>query len=153
MIREATEADFDAVMRLMRQLQPGEPLLSDGRDRAAYASILARPDLRILVLDLDGEVVATTYLCLIPNLTRSARPFAVIENVVVEESRRGTGLGKHLMAATLRQAWDAGCYKALLSTGSRRVSTHAFYRACGFSAEEKTGYVAHPPDWPLTLGT
>ncbi len=96
------------------------------------------------MLELDGEVVATTYLNVIPNLTRSASPYAVIENVVVEESFRGTGVGKQIMAATLRAAWDGGFYKAMLMTGSRKPATHAFYRACGFSAEAKTGYVARP---------
>ncbi|WP_433538744.1 GNAT family N-acetyltransferase [Micromonospora sp. CA-249363] len=41
----------------------------------------------------------------------------MIENVVVEESRRGTGLGRQIMAGTLQAAWDAGCYKAMLMTG------------------------------------
>jgi GNAT superfamily N-acetyltransferase len=96
------------------------------------------------VLEADGVVVATTYLNVIPNLTRSASPYAVIENVVVEEAARGSGLGKQIMAATLQAAWDAGCYKAMLQTGSRRPATHAFYRACGFSPDAKKAYVARP---------
>ena len=48
------------------------------------------------------------------------------------------------MAATLQAAWDAGCYKAMLLTGSRRPATHAFYRACGFSPDAKTAYLARP---------
>ena len=65
---------------------------------------------------------------MIPNLTRAAAPYAVIENVVVEGSRRGTGLGRRVMAGTLDAAWAAGCYKAMLLTGSRNPATHAFYR-------------------------
>ncbi len=60
------------------------------------------------MLEENGVIVATTYLNVIPNLTRSASPYAVVENVVVDESRRGTGLGKEIMAATLAAAWDAG---------------------------------------------
>ena len=66
------------------------------------------------------------------------------ENVVVDEDRRGTGLGKKIMAATLEQAWAAGCYKAMLMTGSKRPSTHAFYRSCGFDPDAKTAYLARP---------
>ena len=91
----------------------------------------------LMVLDFDGQLAATAYLNVIPNLTRSASPYAVIENVVVDEPLRGTGIGKQIMAATLQIAWDAGCYKAMLLTGSRRASTHAFYRACGFASDEK----------------
>jgi GNAT superfamily N-acetyltransferase len=98
----------------------------------------------LLVLDRGEQLAATAYLNVIPNLTRSASPYAVIENIVVDEPLRRTGVGKHIMGAALEVAWNAGCYKAMLLTGSRRASTHAFYRACGFTADEKTAYVARP---------
>jgi GNAT superfamily N-acetyltransferase len=144
MFREARPGDFEQIMGLYRQLQPDDPVLEDGSDAVAFQQILSSPALCLFVLEQDGVVVATTYLNVIPNITRSASPYAVIENVVVEKSRRGTGLGKQIMAGTLRAAWDAGCYKAMLMTGSRKPATHAFYRACGFSADAKTGYVARP---------
>lgn len=144
MIREALTEDFGAVMRLYRQLHPDDPALDNGRDHGIFDAILATRGLTLLVLEIDGAVVATTYLNIIPNITRSASPYAVIENVVVDESVRGTGLGKQIMAATLRAAWDAGCYKAMLLTGSETPSTHAFYRSCGFSPDAKTAYLARP---------
>lgn len=142
--REAGPGDLDGILRLYRQLQPEDPVLDDGSDTAAFAQILRSPGLRLFVLDAGGAVVATAYLNIIPNLTRSASPYAVIENVVVEETLRGTGLGKQIMAGTLRAAWDAGCYKAMLQTGSRTPATHAFYRACGFSPDAKKAYLARP---------
>jgi len=142
--REATPGDFEDVARLYRQLQPTDPVVRDGSDKAAFAQILAAPGLHLFVLEADGTVVATTYLNVIPNLTRSASPYAVIENVVVEQTLRGTGLGRRIMAGTLRAAWDAGCYKAMLMTGSRDPATHAFYQACGFSPGAKTAYLARP---------
>ena len=142
--REAGPGDFEDVLRLYHQLQPEDPVLLDGSDAAAFAQILGSPGLHLFVLEAGGAVVATTYLNVIPNLTRSASPYAVIENVVVEETLRGTGLGKQVMAGTLRAAWDAGCYKAMLLTGSRDPATHAFYRACGFSPDAKTAYLARP---------
>ncbi|MFI7689737.1 GNAT family N-acetyltransferase [Nonomuraea sp. NPDC049655] len=144
MFREARLDDFEHIVRLYRQLQPEDPEVVDGSDTAVFRQILASPALRLFVLELDGAVVATTYLNVIPNLTRSASPYAVIENVVVEASRRGAGLGKQIMAATLQAAWEAGCYKAMLMTSSRRPATHAFYRACGFSGDAKHAYVARP---------
>ena len=144
MFREARFGDFDAVMDLYHQLNPDDPVLDDGADATAYEQILRTGGLHLFVLEVDGVVVATTYLNVMPNLSRSARPYAVVENVVVEQSRRGTGLGKQIMAATLAVAWDAGCYKAMLMTGSRTPATHAFYVACGFSPDEKTAYLARP---------
>jgi|SRR5580698_9537598 hypothetical protein len=82
--REATPGDFEDIARLYRQLQPADPIVHDGSDKAAFAQILANPGLYLFVLEADGAVAATTYLNVIPNLTRSASPYAVIENVVVE---------------------------------------------------------------------
>jgi GNAT superfamily N-acetyltransferase len=144
MFREAGPGDFEDVLRLYRQLQPEDPVLRDGSDAASFGLILRSPGLHLFVLEIDGAIVATTYLNVIPNLTRSASPYAVIENVVVDETFRGTGLGKQIMAGTLRAAWDAGCYKAMLLTGSRNPATHAFYRACGFSPDAKQAYLARP---------
>ncbi|HEX3814372.1 MAG TPA: GNAT family N-acetyltransferase [Mycobacteriales bacterium] len=144
MFRAARSDDFGDVIRLYRQLQPDDPILEDGSDTATFEQILSTPGLQLFVLELDGVVVATTYLNVIPNITRSASPYAVIENVVVDESLRGRGLGKDIMAGTLRVAWAAGCYKAMLMTGSRNPATHSYYRACGFSPDAKTAYLARP---------
>ena len=146
MFRAARPDDFEAVLRLYGQLNPADVRVDGGADRAAFDRILSGDGLTLFVIEQDGRAVATTYLNVIPNITRSARPYAVIENVVVEESLRGTGVGKQIMAATLQAAWDAGCYKAMLMTGSKRESTLGFYRACGFSQDEKTAFVAHPPE-------
>ncbi len=109
-----------------------------------FEEILSRPWLQLLVLEIDGEVMGTTYLNVIPNLTRAGRPYAVIENVVVDENVRGKGFGRRLMESTLERAWASGCYKVMLLTGSSNPATHAFYRACGFSSDAKTAYLARP---------
>ncbi|MGW7686783.1 GNAT family N-acetyltransferase [Kribbella sp. NPDC054772] len=143
-VREAGAADLASIRRLYDQLHPKDPQLADADADAIFASILGTPGLHLYVLEDEGEVVATTYLNLIPNLTRGGAPYAVIENVVVDAERRGTGLGKELMAATLQAAWDAGCYKVMLMTGSQTPATHAFYRRCGFDPDEKQAYVLRP---------
>ncbi|MET8552001.1 GNAT family N-acetyltransferase [Micromonospora zamorensis] len=145
MFRAARPDDLAQIIRLYRQLNPDDPVLDDDSGAAVFRQILGSPGLHLFVLELDGAVVASTYLNVIPNLSRSASPYAVIENVVVEETRRGTGLGRQIMADTLQAAWDAGCYKAMLMTGSRNPATHGFYRACGFSPDVKTAYLARPP--------
>jgi GNAT superfamily N-acetyltransferase len=144
MFRDARSGDFEDIMRLYRQLLPEDPVLQEGSDAAAFELILDSVGLNLFVLELHGVVVATTYLNVIPNVARSASPYAVIENVVVEESLRGAGLGKQIMDGTLRAAWEAGCYKATLTTGSRNPATDSFYRACGISSDAKTTYLARP---------
>ncbi len=142
MIRSATLDDLEVIGRLYADLNPDDPPVIA---HDVLAEIIERPGLDLLLLELDGDTVASTYLNVIPNLSRAARPYAVIENVVVVADRRGTGLGRRIMDATLERAWAAGCYKAMLQTGSRTPATHAFYRACGFSPDVKQAYLARPP--------
>lgn len=117
----------------------------DDHDRVVFQSILETDGLHLLVLEYASVVVETTYLNIIPNITHKASPYAIIENVVTERTERGKGFGKALMAHTLDFAWERGCYKAMLFTGSERQATHAFYRSCGFTDSDKRGYVVRPP--------
>ncbi len=141
LVRKARDADFARVMELYRQLQPSDPVLSDGTDRAAFDEILRSPWLSLFVLEDAGGIQSSCYLNVIPNITRSARPYAVIENVITDAAARRNGYGKRVVAHALEQAWAAGCYKVMLQTGSKREATHAFYRACGFSGDAKQAFI------------
>ena len=72
------------------------------------------------------------------------RPYAVIENVVVTSDLRHRGIGKALLRYALARAWERGCYKAMLQTGSKSEAKHRFYRSCGFSQTDKVAFVARP---------
>lgn len=144
-LRHATRDDLDALIALHAQLNPGDVVAPRERLAAILDRIVASEAFSIVVATLDGSVVATCYLNVVPNLTRGGASYAVIENVVVDAARRGTGLGQAVMRFALAEAWRRGCYKALLQTGVRDPAVHRFYESCGFSAKEKTGFVARPP--------
>jgi GNAT superfamily N-acetyltransferase len=144
-VRPANRSDFEAVSRLYAELNVDDPPVVGPEYVRVFEEILEREGVEILLLELDGEVLGSTYLNLIPNLSRGGRPYAVIENVVIAARRRGEKLGRRLMDATLERAWAAGCYKAMLQTGSKTPATHAYYRACGFAGDAKTAYLARPP--------
>ena len=107
--------------------------------------IIGRDGLEIFVLESAGRIFSTCYLNVIPNLTRAAKPYAMIENVVTDRAARGQGFGKRVIRYAIEQAWAAGCYKVMLMTGSKEASTHAFYQACGFSGDEKQAYIVRRP--------
>ncbi len=144
-VRTASTGDFQDIVRLYRQLNPDDLVINDGSDREMYDTILASSWLHIFVLELEGIIVATAYLNVIPNITREVSPYAIIENVVTEESQRGKGFGKYLMQKVLSFAWQNGCYKAILQTGSKKEETHEFYKGCGFIKGERFAFVAYPP--------
>lgn len=73
-----------------------------------------------------------------PNLTHDGASWATVENVVVDEGRRGQGVGRALMEEAERRARDAGCYKVqLMSADEREVG--AFYEVLGFELRAR-GY-------------
>lgn len=142
--RTATIADLPALLTLYGHLAPDDPPLDPERARTILHSILESNWLHVFVAEDDDAIRATCYLNVVPNLTRSGRPYAVIENVVTHARYRRAGYGKAVVTAALEHAWRQGCYKTMLLTGSKTEATHEFYRACGFRGDEKAGYVARP---------
>ena len=143
-VRLARPGDFDAVLALYAQLHPDDGATPRERSRTVFEHILSQPHLELIVAQAKDAVIGTCYLNIIANLSRAASPYGVLENVVVDQRIRGQGIGQAIVAFALARAWQAGCYKVMLQTGSRRESTHGFYRSCGFSADDKFAFVARP---------
>lgn len=93
----------------------------------------------VLVGALGEALVTTCTLVVVPNLTRGGQSYALIENVVTHADHRGVGYGRALLGAAVARAWEAGCYKVMLMTGSKKPATLAFYAGAGFEAS-KTGF-------------
>ncbi|MFV0303784.1 MAG: GNAT family N-acetyltransferase [Paracoccus sp. (in: a-proteobacteria)] len=131
--------DLETLLDLYQHLTPGDE--RPGPDLAAgiFQRICASPGSAIFIVTLDGIAVASCTLIVSPNLTRGGRPFGLIENVVTHADYRGRGLGKRLLAAASEAAWDAGCYKLMLMTGSRSPAVLGFYQSAGFEPS-KTGF-------------
>ena len=69
-----------------------------------------------------------------PNLTHQGKPFATVENVVVDESERGAGYGRQLLAFAIEEARAGGCYKIALTSHKSRTEAHRFYESLGFES-------------------
>lgn len=139
-IRQAREDDLPALLGLYHQLSPRDPLTISEAHRAAWIALTAQNITRVLVAEEGDEVVGTLSLSILPNLTRHARLYALIENVVTREDRQGQGIGRRLLEEAERLAREQNAYKLMLMSGNVRDEAHAFYRRCGFSGETKTAF-------------
>jgi GNAT superfamily N-acetyltransferase len=144
-IRPASRDDLIAVLDLYRHLHPNDPQLDTARAEVAWSALLGSGLTTVLVADIGGSLVSSCTLAIIPNLTRGARPYGVIENVVTHPDHRRTGLGRSVLAGALKAAWDADCYKVMLATGSRQPETLRFYEGAGFERGSKTFFQARRP--------
>jgi GNAT superfamily N-acetyltransferase len=134
-----------ALLALYRHLHEDDPEPDPARAEAAWAALLDSGLTTVIVADAGALLVASCTLAIVPNLTRNARPYGVVENVVTHAAHRRTGLGRQVLAAALDAAWEAGCYKVMLATGSRREETLRFYESAGLARGGKTYFEARRP--------
>lgn len=142
--RRATESDLPAVLGLLAHLHPGDPPPDPARAAAAWAAMLGSGLLSLWLAEAAGVPAASCSLVTVPNLTRGARPYGVIENVVTHPEHRCRGLGRAVLAAALAEAWQAGCYKVMLATGSTQAATLRFYEGAGFHRGKTAFQIRRP---------
>jgi GNAT superfamily N-acetyltransferase len=146
-LRPAQTGDPSDLLSLYRYLNPNDkPFPNEEARCEIWRTMLNQPGFTCIVATTGGVLVASCCLAVIPNLTRGGRPYALIENVVTHGDYRCRGFGSAVLNEALRHAWQAGCYKAMLLSGSKRPEVHRFYKSCGFRSDDKTGFVARPAE-------
>lgn len=140
-IRQAEIQDLDGILALYRVLRPHDPVLAPAVAVDTFAALLAQGFVHVLVCELDGRLVATCTLVVIPNLASGARAYGVIEHVVTLPAHRGQGYGRMVLKQALDLAWALGCYKVMLLSGAQRHEAHKLYESLGFDGDVERGFV------------
>ena len=143
-VREAKAGDLEGVLALYRDLRPNDPVLSRDSAQEAFAHLLAREGVHLIVCESDGALVATCLLAVIPNLASGARPFGVIEHVITLAAHRKRGYGRLVLQYALDKAWSKNCCKVMLLSGAQRVDAHKLYESVGFKGDIERGFVVKP---------
>ncbi|OCP09204.1 MULTISPECIES: GNAT family N-acetyltransferase [unclassified Ensifer] len=143
-IRAASAGDLPGLLALYSELNPDDPVLDAALAADRFAAIDAQPGMTIFIGFAGGIAAASVSLVIVPNLTRGAAPYALVENVVTAAAFRRKGFAGALIRHAIAKAWDSGCYKVMLLTGSKDPATLRFYENCGFK-QDKTGYQVRRP--------
>ncbi len=138
-LRQATRSDLPALLALYVHLNPDDTHADLVTAEASFDRFLRYDGSAIFLAESGGVLVSSCALVVIPNLTRRGAPYALIENVVTHARHRGHGFGAAVLTAATDHAWDQGCYKVMLMTGSKRPATLRFYERAGFE-QSKTGF-------------
>lgn len=145
-IRELCRADLPELLALYAHLhEVDDPMPSLANVESVWRELLSSHHFRYFGVILDGQLVASCNLTIIPNLTRGCRPYGLIENVVTHKAHRSRGLGKAVLARAVEFAWEQNCYKVMLMTGRKDETTLRFYQSAGFDPEGKQAFIAKPP--------
>ncbi len=139
-IRKAVQQDVPRILELYRQLEittaPAEGDKQPEADdyRKVFDRISGYPGMELVVAEEDGQVIGSLEILVVPNLSHKGLPWALVENVIVEETRRRSGVGRALMTYAINRAKAAGCYRITLSSNNNRQDAHRFYEAIGLKS-------------------
>ncbi|MCX6400926.1 MAG: GNAT family N-acetyltransferase [Propionibacteriales bacterium] len=154
-VREATPADVPDILRLIRELAAyeREPDAVETTEALLQTWLFeSDPVASVLVAEAEGRVVGIA-LWFRTYSTWTGVPGIYLEDLYVEPGRRGSGLGKALLASLARIAVDRGYrrvewavldwntpsiefYQAL---GARPMADWTTYRLTGDALEELSG--------------
>jgi len=111
------------------EAHPIEPCYED-----ALRAVEADPNNLLMVAEVEGAVVGVFQLTIIQHVAFRGGRVAQIENVFVDDSARGRGVGTAMMQWAIDLAKRRGCFRVQLTTNRARTRAHAFYERLGFVA-------------------
>jgi ribosomal protein S18 acetylase RimI-like enzyme len=132
-LREATDEDVDAINRLLPQLSKSAPRL----DAGTVQQVATWNGNSLLVARVAGEIVGMLTLVTFPIPTGLR---AWIEDVVVDESLRGQGVGAALTREAVRLARAAGARTVDLTSRPAREAANRLYERLGFQLRDSRVY-------------
>jgi GNAT superfamily N-acetyltransferase len=136
--RQLTAADYPDALCLYKELVGTIPVPDGAAGVARFTDVLQHPGTTIWGADLDGGIASMATLHILPNMTFSARPYCLVENVVTLRAMQGRGLARGVMQALMQAAWAVDAYKIMLLTGKGQ-GAKGFYEKLGFSDDQKYG--------------
>ncbi len=79
----------------------------------------------------NGKEMGRAFLYLIYN-DLHAEPYGLLEDVFVDATSRGKGIGNELVLAVIHEAKKRGCYKLIATSRTSRHEIHTWYERLGF---------------------
>jgi GNAT superfamily N-acetyltransferase len=134
-VRPATLDDVPALAALLGQLFAQEAEFSPDpvlQARGLTALIGDKGSGRILVAEKDSRPVGMVNLIYVISTALGAR-VAMLEDVVVDKTCRGNGIGTKLLASAIETARSDGCQRITLLTDADNINAHKFYESFGFA--------------------
>jgi GNAT superfamily N-acetyltransferase len=127
-VRAASHDDAASIASLMTQLgYPSTPSQMQPR----LARLLSHPEYGAIVAAMSQDVVGVVLLHAECGLEYDA-PYGRVMGLVIDERRRGEGLGRLLMQHAERWCAERGADRVVVTSASRRTAAHDFYRAIGY---------------------
>jgi len=132
----ATEADLPAMADLLYELFTLESDFKPERDKQlrGLKLILDTPAIgQLFVLRVDGEVAGMANALITVSTAQGTRVL-LLEDVIVSQKHRGSGLGRQLVEHVCAWAKSEGMTRVTLLADQDNAPALAFYQRLGFAA-------------------
>ena len=141
MVREIKKDELSQLLELYLHLHEDSIPEMTEHLRNTWDTICIDKNHHIIVKAIDNKIVASCVCVIIPNLTRSVRPYAFVENVVTHADYRGKGYATDCLNFARDIAKNENCYKMMLLTGCKDENTLRFYSRAGYNSSDKTAFI------------
>lgn len=117
---------FEAVLRLLPQLSSETDLPS----KQYFKGILTSDNIHFFIAELDNKQIVGMLTIGTYNIPSGTKVW--IEDVVVDESQRGKGVGKELMLHAINYSRSLGAKSVGLTSRPSRIAANKLYQKMGF---------------------
>ena len=140
-IREAGRGDLPQLLELYTHLHSNAMPTINAKIESLWRNIIDDQNHHVITGILDGTIISSCVLIVVPNLTHQQRPYAFVENVITHPDYRRKSYATQILNHAKMIAIKNNCYKIMLMTGSKEQSTLAFYERAGYNRKDKTAFV------------
>jgi ribosomal protein S18 acetylase RimI-like enzyme len=133
-IKRFGERVFEAVLKLLPQLSSDAELASS----QYFKSILTSKNIHFFIAELDNREIVGMLTIATYNTPSGTK--AWIEDVIVDESQRGKGIGKALVLFAISYSKSLGAKSVGLTSRPSRTVANRLYQKMGFVQYETNVY-------------
>jgi ribosomal protein S18 acetylase RimI-like enzyme len=137
-VRQATNADLDALAPLLRAFAVEDHHDWDEGVIDAARGLLGRPEYGVILVAVDGtELIGYAVVCL--NWSLESRGLeSLLDEIYVEPGRRGRSIGRRLVGRSLAHASSRGATRMNLEVEAHNDAARRLYERLGFVADHST---------------
>ena len=134
-----TDNELFSLLELYKQLNPNDNAIDEAAAKNVWEKI-KNQNIKYFIAKENGKIIASCYICIIPNLTRNGKSIGFIENVITDIEYRKKGIGKNIIENAIKYAKEQNCYKVTGQSGNKRTDAHKFYESIGFDGKSKKAF-------------
>ncbi len=134
-IDKATPADIVALTQLLSELfSQEEEFIPNAETQArGLTQIINHPETGIIILARQDNKIVGMVNLLFTVSTALGERVALLEDMIVSNPARGTGVGSQLLSKAISYAESEGCKRITLLTDKTNEKAQRFYKRQGFA--------------------